>query len=89
VSPDTLNLFTQPASLLFGSDKIFHIRYLTHAGIISSVSSTSFSYKTEPSAAVISNIGLISAGVSVVKYLYALANSRRVISAAHIANGYP
>jgi hypothetical protein len=62
-------LFTQPASLLAGSERIFHIKYLTHAGIMSSDSFTSFLYKTEPSAEVISNIGLISAGVSVVKYL--------------------
>ena len=64
---DTLNLFTHPANLLFGSESIFQIKYLTHAGIISSFSFTSFLYKTDQSADVISSIGLISAGVSVVK----------------------
>jgi hypothetical protein len=68
VSHETLNLFTHPASLLAGSERIFHIKYLTHAGIRSSFSTTSFVYKTDQSADVISNIGSSSAGVSVVKY---------------------
>jgi hypothetical protein len=62
-----LNLFTQPASLLAGSERIFHIKYLTHAGIISSFSTTSFWYKTDQSADLISRIGFSSAGVDVVK----------------------
>jgi hypothetical protein len=66
-SQETLNLFTQPANLLLGSDKIFHIKYLTPAGIKSSFSTTSFLYKTDQSAEVISKIGLSSAGVSVVR----------------------
>jgi hypothetical protein len=83
-----LNLLTQPANLLLGSERIFHIRYFIQAGILSSFSTTSFLYKTDQSAAVISKIGFISAGVSVVKYEYALANSKRLISAAQIARGY-
>jgi hypothetical protein len=67
VNHETLNLFTHQANLLAGSERIFHIRYLTHAGIRSSFSTTSFVYKTDQSADVISSIGLSSAGVSVVK----------------------
>ena len=42
----------------------------------------------DPSLDLISKIGLMTAGVGVVKYEYALANSSIVISAAHKANGY-
>jgi hypothetical protein len=63
-----LNLLTQPANLLLGSERIFQIKYFTQAGILSSFSTTSFLYKTDQSAEVISNIGSSSAGVSVVRY---------------------
>ncbi len=88
--PETVNLFSRPGILFAGSESIFQTREIIPGLITSSWRlDPVFWYKIDQSLDLTSRIGLISAGVEVVRCEYALAKSSIVTSAAHKAKVYP
>jgi hypothetical protein len=86
--PRTEYLGARSGGIFAGSDNILRNKYDIPGAITPSCFFTSFSYNKESLLVLISNIGLISHGVVLLKCEYALANSIRGTSQAPKAKGY-